>query len=94
MRAEWTPEDFGLAVSPFSDIAGGDIEANLATAKALAAGGGPQGLVDTIALGSATALWLAGGRPSVKGAIGEARDLLLGGAVRQKIADTRDFYAE
>ncbi len=93
LRAEWTPEDFGLAVAPFSDIAGGDVEANLATATALAAGGGSRGLVDTIALGSATALWLAGGRPSVGEAIGEARDLLLGGAVRQKIADTRDFYA-
>ncbi len=93
LRAEWTPEDLGLAVSPFSDIAGGDVEANLATTTALAAGAGPRGLVDTIALGSAAALWLAGARPSVAGAIGEARDLLLGGAVRQKIADTRDFYA-
>jgi anthranilate phosphoribosyltransferase len=29
-RGEWTPESFGLADSPFSDIAGGDIEANVA----------------------------------------------------------------
>ncbi len=93
VRAEWTPESFGLASSPFSDIAGGDLAENLAIATALAAGGGPRGLADTIALNSAVALWIAGARPDARGAIGEARDLLLGGAVRRKIADTRDFFS-
>jgi anthranilate phosphoribosyltransferase len=92
IRGEWTPESLGLAVSPFADIVGGDIEANLALATALAAGGGPRGLADTIALNGAVALWIAGARPDVRGSIGEAREILLGGAVRRKIADTRDFY--
>jgi anthranilate phosphoribosyltransferase len=92
-NAEWTAATFGLPEAPFSDIAGGDLGANLATANALAAGGGPRGLVDTIALNGAVALWVAGARPDVLGSIAEARELLLGGAVRQKIADTRDFYA-
>jgi anthranilate phosphoribosyltransferase len=92
VRGEWTPESFGLEVSPFSDIAGGDIGANLAIMGALAAGGGPRGLADTIALNSAAALWVAGARPDVRGSIGEAREILLGGAVARKIADTRDFY--
>jgi len=94
IRGEWTPESFGLAASPFSDIAGGDIEANLAIAGALAGGGGPRGLADTIALNSAVALWIAGARPDVRGSISETRDILLGGAVGQKIADTRDFYED
>jgi anthranilate phosphoribosyltransferase len=93
VREEWTPESFGLPTSPFSDVAGGDVEANLAIANALAGGGGPRGLADTIAFNSAVALWVAGARPDVRGAIGEARDLLLGGTVRRKIADTRDFFA-
>ncbi len=92
-RGEWTAQSLGLAPAPFSDIAGGDVEANLALALALAGGGGPPGLADTIALNSAVALWVAGARPDVRGSVGEARDLLLGGAVRQKIADTRDFYS-
>ncbi len=92
-RAEWTPESFGLAAAPFSDIAGGDIAANVVTATALAGGGGPRGLADTVALNAAVALWVAGARSDVRGSIGEARELLLGGSVRQKIADTRDFYA-
>ena len=93
VRGEWTPESFGLPLSPFSDIAGGDVPANLAIANALASGGGPRGLADTVALNSAVALWVAGARADVRGSIGEARELLLGGAVRRKISDTRDFYA-
>lgn len=92
-RAEWTAASFGLPQAPFSDIAGGDLEANLAIAGALAGGGGPRGLADTIALNAAVALWVAGARADVLGSIGEARDLLLGGAVGQKIAYTRDFYS-
>jgi anthranilate phosphoribosyltransferase len=93
VREEWTAETFGLPPSPFADIVGGDIAANLATATALAEGRGPRGLADTIALNSAAALWVAGARPAVRGAVAEARDLLLGGAVRRKISETRDFFA-
>ncbi len=93
VRGEWLPEAFGLARSPFSEIEGGDVAANLAIANALAGGGGPRGLADTIALNSAAALWVTGARPEVRGAIVEARELLLGGAVRQKISHTRDFFA-
>jgi anthranilate phosphoribosyltransferase len=89
----WTPESLGLETSPFSDIAGGDVAENLAMVDKLAGGGGPRGLADTIALNSAAALWLAGARPDVRGAIAEARDILLGGGVRRKIEETREFYA-
>jgi anthranilate phosphoribosyltransferase len=93
LDGEWTPESLGLARAPFTDLLGGDGPANLAMANALAAGGGPKGLADTIALNAATALWISGARPDVRSAIGEARDLLLGGAVRRKMDDTRDFFA-
>jgi len=91
-NAEWRAEDFGLPTAPFEEIAGGDVAANLALTQALAGGGGPRGLADTIALNGAVALWIVGARPDVRTGIAEARDLLLGGAVRKKIADTRDFY--
>jgi anthranilate phosphoribosyltransferase len=92
VRGEWTPESLGLPVSPFSDIAGGDVEANVALATGLARGAGPRGLSDTIALNAAAALWVAGARPDIRGSIGEARELLLGGAVLRKLDDTRDFF--
>jgi anthranilate phosphoribosyltransferase len=93
IREEWTAETFGLPPSPFTDIVGGDVAANLAIATELAAGGGPRGLADTIALNSAAALWVAGARLDVRGSIAEARDLLLGGAVSRKISETRDFFS-
>jgi anthranilate phosphoribosyltransferase len=93
VREDWAASAFGMNPSPFGDIVGGDVVANGATAHALAAGGGPRGLADTIALNSAAALWVAGARPDVRHSIGEARDLLLGGAVKRKMAQTRDFFA-
>ncbi len=89
---EWRATEFGLPVSPFSDLVGGDLPANLAIVEALLAGRGPAGLADTIALNAAVALWIVGKVPSVREGIAPARDLLLGGAVQKKIAATRDFY--
>jgi anthranilate phosphoribosyltransferase len=92
VREEWAADAFGLRLAPFTDIVGGDVETNVAIATSLAAGGGPAGLADTIALNSAAALWVAGARPDIKGSIAEARDLLLGGAVQRKMADIRGFF--
>lgn len=88
----WQAEDFGLKVSPFSDLLGGDLQTNLAIVDAVLAGRGPQGLVDTIALNAAVGLWLVGKTASVRDGIAPARELLLGGAVQKKIAATREFY--
>jgi anthranilate phosphoribosyltransferase len=90
---EWKAEDFGLRRSPFSDLAGGDLAANLAIVEALLDGRGPAGLVDTIVLNAAVAMWIVGRVATVREGLEPARDLLLGGAVRRKIAATREFYA-
>ncbi|MDB4385004.1 anthranilate phosphoribosyltransferase, partial [Opitutaceae bacterium] len=55
-------------------------------------GQGPRGLVDTIVLNAAIGLWSTGKAPDVKSGIAVARDLLLGGAVAQKISDTRSYF--
>jgi len=88
----WRAEDFGLAVAPFAQLQGGDVAANLALTQALLSGRGPEGLVDTISFNAAVALWLTGKTSSVKEGIAASRELLLGGAVRAKIAATREFY--
>ena len=83
---------FGLAVSPFTDLVGGDLAANLAIVDAVLAGCGPAGLVDTIVLNAAVGLWIVGRTPSVREGLPIAREALLGGAVKNKIAATREFY--
>ncbi len=90
--AEWHAEDFGLKRAPFTDLIGGDLATNLAIVETLLAGKGPAGLVDTIVLNAATALWIVGRVPDVRAGLEPARDLLLGGAVRRKIAAVREFY--
>ena len=88
----WRAEDFGLPVAPFAELQGGDLAANLAIVEAVLAGRGPAGLVDTIVLNAAIGLWLVQKTASVREGLPIARALLLGGAVRAKIAATREFY--
>ncbi len=90
---EWrAATDFGLPEAPFTDLAGGDLAANLALTEAVLAGRGPAGLVDTIVLNAAIGLWITGRIAQPRDGIAPARQLLLGGAVARKIADTREFY--
>ncbi|MDO8541159.1 MAG: anthranilate phosphoribosyltransferase [Opitutaceae bacterium] len=89
---EWHAADFGLRAAPFADLAGGDVAANVAAVEAILAGRGPAGLVDTIVLNAAVGMWIVGKTASVREGIAPSRELLLGGAVRQKIAATREFY--
>ncbi len=90
----WTPADLGLPRADFAELLGGDLAQNLAIVDALLAGRGPAGLADTIALNAAVALWICGRAASPTERLVEARELLLGGAVKSKIAATREFFAE
>lgn len=93
LAAEWPTGHFGLRLAPFAELQGGDLAANLAITEALLAGKGPAGLVDTIALNAAVAMWIVGKTAAIPDGIELARELLVGGAVARKIAATREFYA-
>lgn len=93
IAAEWRGSDFGLGSCSFEELKGGDIATNLAIAAAVLAGRGPAGLTDTIAFNAAVCMWIVGKTPDVRAGVEFARDLLLGGAVARKVADTREFYA-
>jgi anthranilate phosphoribosyltransferase len=88
----WTPELLGLRRADFTELTGGSLEENLGIVHALLEGRGPAGLVDTVALNAAVALWICGRHTSPVAGLAEARELLLGGAVRAKIAATREFF--
>jgi len=91
-RGVWGAETFGLPTSDFADLKGGDVTANLATVEAILAGRGPAGLVDTIVLNAAAALYVTGRTSGIPEGLAPVRELLLGGAVRAKIAATKEFY--
>ncbi len=93
LAGEWQAADFGLEAAPFAELQGGDVAENLALTEAILAGRGPRGLVDTIVLNAAVALWICGRTPDVRSGLAPAREQLLGGGVAAKIAATREFYA-
>ncbi len=88
----WSGADYGFAATPFTDLQGGDLQANLAIVEALLAGRAPAGLVDTIVFNTAAALWITGRTSELRDGISQARELLLGGAVKAKIAATKEFF--
>jgi anthranilate phosphoribosyltransferase len=92
LDAVWTPELLGMRRADFSELTGGTLEENLGIVEALLDGRGPSGLVDTVALNAAVALWICGRSASPAAGLAEARELLLSGAVRAKIAATREFF--
>ena len=92
LSATWSAADFALPSAPFTDLVGGDIASNLALTESILDGRGPAGLVDTIVLNAAAGLWISGRTASIRDGLAPARELLLGGAVRRKVSDTREFY--
>lgn len=92
VAGEWVAEDFGLERAPFADLLGGDLAANLALVDALLEGRAPRGLIDTIVLNAAVAMWVVGKVGTVREGLAPARELLVGGAVKSKLAATREFY--
>jgi anthranilate phosphoribosyltransferase len=93
LDAIWQGADHGFPAARFDDLKGGDLAQNLAITEAILSGRGPAGLVDTIVFNAATAMWVCGRTTSVAEGAGHARELLLGGAVRAKIAATKAFYS-
>lgn len=90
----WNAADHGFAVSSFRDLEGGDLSTNLAIVDALLEGRGPAGLVDTIVLNASAALWITGRTQSLAEGAARGRELLLGGAVKAKIAATKEFFSK
>ncbi len=89
----WTAERFALESADVSDLLGGELEDNLRILDALLDGKAPRGLEDTISLNIAAALMIVGKCASIEEGVVIARDVILGGGLKSKLADTKDFYA-
>lgn len=90
----WSSERFGLASGNLADLEGGDVEENMQILDDLLAGKASKALEDTVSLNAGIALKVAGRCDSVEAGIDAAKELLLGGAVKNKISDTKQFYSD
>ncbi len=84
--------DFGLTQARSEDLVGGDLEENMKILDEVLEGKASEGLIDTILLNAAAGLFVVEKASSISDGIEWARELLLGGAVRKKIAEIKDFY--
>lgn len=89
----WNPEDFGLNRCSAQDLAGGGVEQNLTILDDIMEGRGRRGLVDTILLNAGAALWAANQATDTSEGVSRARNLLLGGAVKDWLRKAREFYS-
>ncbi len=89
----WAAERFSLKSADVSDLLGGELEDNLRILDELLDGKAPAGLADTISLNVAASLMIVGKCESIEDGIEIARDVILGGALKKKLADTKEFYA-
>lgn len=89
------PAAAGLPTCDFAELAGGGIEANLATMHALLSGAPdavPSGLRNSVLLNAGAALWIVGRAVDLAEGVSRARQVLESGAVEQWLQRTRDFY--
>lgn len=84
--------ELGLVAGDPSDLAGGDAAANAALLGRVLTGAAPAGLVNTIVLNTAAALYAVGRAGSMREGIPAARELLLGGATQKWLQRAREFY--
>ena len=92
--ARWSPEDMGIRSGPLAELQGGDVDENLAILHRLLEGKATPALEESVVANAAAAFYVAGRHVSVGAGVEEARDLLLGGAVKAKIEQTEAFYKE
>jgi anthranilate phosphoribosyltransferase len=90
--AVWLPGDFGFKTCAVADLRGGTPEENIAMFSDLLVGGVSDGLMDTLCLSAGTALWVAGGAKDPAEGAGRARQIILGGELRDEARRLREAY--
>ncbi|HCR28935.1 MAG TPA: anthranilate phosphoribosyltransferase [Opitutae bacterium] len=88
----WSPEQMGVKRGMLSDLKGGDVAENIGILDRLLDGAAPKALEDSVAINAAAAFYIVGRHESIREGVAEARELLLGGSVRQKIDQAKEFY--
>jgi anthranilate phosphoribosyltransferase len=86
------PGDFGFTQCTIAALRGGSPEENLVMFSDLLVGGVSDGLLDTLCLSAGTALWVANVAMDPAAGAALARQIILGGALRDEAIKLRDAY--
>ena len=85
------PQDLGLSVFAPGEIAGGDPEENAGILREVTEGKGSEARRAVVAANAGSAIWIAGGAPSIRAGVETARELLAAGAAAQLLDDLIAF---
>lgn len=88
----WLPGDFGFKTCAVADLRGGTPEENIAMFSDLLVGGVSDGLLDTLCLSAGTALWVAGQATDPAAGAKRAREIVLGGELREEARRLREAF--
>jgi anthranilate phosphoribosyltransferase len=90
--AVWLPGDFGFKTCTVADLRGGSPEENISMFSDLLVGGVSDGLMDTLCLSAGTALWVAGKAADPTAGAKRAREIVLGGELRDEARRLREAF--
>lgn len=88
----WDPVDFGFTPTSHEELTGGSPEENAALLEDMLKGNGRNGLMDTICLNAGTGFFLMEQARSIEAGCARAREILLGGELRDWLRIAREFY--
>lgn len=89
----WQPVELGFGPAAAADLNGGSPAENLELLRAILAGRGRPGLVDTIVLNAAAAFWIMRVTDDLAAGCALARQVLLDGALAAWLEKVRAFHA-
>ncbi|HET9332627.1 MAG TPA: anthranilate phosphoribosyltransferase [Gemmatimonadota bacterium] len=85
------PHDLGLSIFGLQDIFGGDPELNARILREVAEGRGSEAHRAVVAANAGSAIWIAGGAPSIRAGVERAWELLAAGAAAKLLDDLIAF---
>lgn len=85
------PRDLGLAVFSSPEISGGDPARNARILRDVADGGGSEAQRAVVAANAGAAIWIAGGAPSIRAGVEQAREVLAAGRAGRLLDDLVAF---
>ena len=85
------PHDLGISVFPSQEISGGNPERNARILREVTEGKGSEAHRAVVAANAGSAIWIAGGAPSIRAGVELAREVLAAGAAAQLLDDLIAF---
>lgn len=94
LDARWEPAQIGFPPASVDELRGGTAEENVALLDDMIRGNGRAGLTDTITLNAALAFQIAGRAANLNEGCALAREVLLGGRLKNWLKLAREFYQD